>query len=78
MHENCLCFQGEEDNILTNGLVNGTSDPVDDSNKDVAPKASLRLSFLEYQRISNLIVMHLRRSEEGKDLPSGEARILQL
>uniref|UniRef100_A0A8C7E3R1 DNA replication licensing factor MCM6 n=1 Tax=Naja naja TaxID=35670 RepID=A0A8C7E3R1_NAJNA len=38
-----------------------------DSNKDVAPKASLRLSFSEYQRISNLIVMHLRRSEEEDD-----------
>uniref|UniRef100_A0A8C6Y2A8 DNA replication licensing factor MCM6 n=1 Tax=Naja naja TaxID=35670 RepID=A0A8C6Y2A8_NAJNA len=57
----------EEDNVLTNGLVNGTSDAADDSNKDVAPKASLRLSFSEYQRISNLIVMHLRRSEEEDD-----------
>ncbi|XP_026570430.1 DNA replication licensing factor MCM6 [Pseudonaja textilis] len=58
---------GEEDNVLTNGLVNGTGDTADDSNKDVAPKASLRLSFSEYQRISNLIVMHLRRSEEEND-----------
>ncbi|XP_070587514.1 DNA replication licensing factor MCM6 [Erythrolamprus reginae] len=57
----------EEDNVLTNGLVNGTSDAVDDPNKDVAPKASLRLSFPEYRRISNLIVMHLRRSEEEND-----------
>uniref|UniRef100_A0A670Z2R2 DNA replication licensing factor MCM6 n=1 Tax=Pseudonaja textilis TaxID=8673 RepID=A0A670Z2R2_PSETE len=62
-------YQGHlsEDNVLTNGLVNGTGDTADDSNKDVAPKASLRLSFSEYQRISNLIVMHLRRSEEEND-----------
>ncbi|XP_063174477.1 DNA replication licensing factor MCM6 [Candoia aspera] len=55
------------DNVPTNGLVNGISDHADDSSKDVAPKASLRLSFPEYRRISNLIVMHLRRSEEEND-----------
>ncbi|XP_007437102.1 DNA replication licensing factor MCM6 [Python bivittatus] len=55
------------DNVVTNGLVNGISDHAGDSSKDVAPKASLRLSFPEYQRISNLIVMHLRRSEEEND-----------
>uniref|UniRef100_A0A670Z368 DNA replication licensing factor MCM6 n=1 Tax=Pseudonaja textilis TaxID=8673 RepID=A0A670Z368_PSETE len=59
--------RGILNNVLTNGLVNGTGDTADDSNKDVAPKASLRLSFSEYQRISNLIVMHLRRSEEEND-----------
>lgn len=29
-------------------------------------KPSLRLSFSEYKRISNLIVLHLRRAEEGE------------
>lgn len=31
------------------------------------PKPSLRLSFAEYQRISNLLVLHLRRAEEGEE-----------
>lgn len=29
-------------------------------------KPSLRLSFAEYKRISNLLVLHLRRAEEGE------------
>lgn len=43
----------------TNG-VNGHADP------GPQPKPSLRLSFNEYRRISNLLVLHLRRVEEGK------------
>lgn len=43
----------------TNG-VNGHADP------GTQPKPSLRLSFNEYRRISNLLVLHLRRVEEGK------------
>lgn len=43
----------------TNG-VNGHTDP------GTQPKPSLRLSFNEYRRISNLLVLHLRRVEEGK------------
>lgn len=51
-----------------NGLVNGTSGHSEDMNKDAAPKASLRLGFSEYRRISNLLVLHLRKAEEGKNL----------
>ncbi|XP_053143279.1 DNA replication licensing factor MCM6 [Hemicordylus capensis] len=58
---------GEGETILENGLVNGINSHADDSSKDPAPKASLRLSFLEYRRISNLIVMHLRKAEEEDD-----------
>uniref|UniRef100_K7FSM8 DNA replication licensing factor MCM6 n=1 Tax=Pelodiscus sinensis TaxID=13735 RepID=K7FSM8_PELSI len=50
-----------------NNLVNGISDHSADTNKDAAPKASLRLGFSEYRRISNLIVLHLRKAEEEED-----------
>lgn len=43
-----------------NGDVNGHPEPSSQS------KPSLRLSFNEYKRISNLLVLHLRRVEEGK------------
>lgn len=51
---------------LTNGInghaggVNGHGEPGSQS------KPSLRLSFAEYKRISNLLVLHLRRAEDGK------------
>ncbi|NXC19815.1 MCM6 factor, partial [Corythaeola cristata] len=51
-----------------NGLVNGISGHSEDTNKDAAPKAFLRLGFSEYRRISNLLVLHLRKAEEGKNL----------
>ncbi|XP_065606364.1 DNA replication licensing factor MCM6 [Cyrtonyx montezumae] len=50
-----------------NGLVNGISGHSEDVNKDAAPKASLRLGFSEYRRISNLLVLHLRKAEEEED-----------
>ncbi|XP_061210318.1 DNA replication licensing factor MCM6 [Neopsephotus bourkii] len=49
------------------GVVNGINGHSEDVNKDVAPKASLRLGFTEYQRISNLLVLHLRKAEEEED-----------
>lgn len=45
------------------GLVNGVNGHADAGSQPKPP--SLRLSFAEYQRISNLLVLHLRRSEEG-------------
>ncbi|XP_034986462.1 DNA replication licensing factor MCM6 isoform X1 [Zootoca vivipara] len=59
--------QRDGDTAVVNGLVNGINGHADDLSKDLAPKASLRLSFPEYRRISNLIVMHLRKSEEEDD-----------
>lgn len=47
--------------------MNGINGHSEDANKDGAPKASLRLGFSEYRRISNLLVLHLRKAEEGKD-----------
>ncbi|XP_066489115.1 DNA replication licensing factor MCM6 [Tiliqua scincoides] len=58
---------GDGETAVVNGLVNGINGQADSLSKDSAPKASLRLSFLEYRRISNLIVMHLRKSEEEDD-----------
>ncbi|KAH0621365.1 hypothetical protein JD844_022552 [Phrynosoma platyrhinos] len=58
---------GSGEPVAVNGLVNGTNGHADDLNKESTSKASLRLSFPEYRRISNLIVMHLRKSEEEDD-----------
>uniref|UniRef100_A0ACB8G1E8 MCM DNA helicase complex subunit mcm6 n=1 Tax=Sphaerodactylus townsendi TaxID=933632 RepID=A0ACB8G1E8_9SAUR len=55
---------GDGEAAAVNGLVNGVNGHSDDSSKDSAPKVSLRLSFPEYRRISNLIVLHLRKAEE--------------
>ncbi|KAM4727618.1 DNA replication licensing factor MCM6 [Anableps anableps] len=46
-----------------NGLdgVNGHAD------HGAQPKPSLRLSFAEYKRISNLLVLHLRRAEDAEE-----------
>lgn len=46
-----------------NGHTNGVNGHADAATQ---PKPSLRLSFNEYRRISNLLVLHLRRVEEGK------------
>ncbi|XP_057601746.1 DNA replication licensing factor MCM6 isoform X2 [Hippopotamus amphibius kiboko] len=47
--------------------VNGINGHSEDVNQDSVPKASLRLGFSEYCRISNLIVLHLRKMEEEED-----------
>ncbi|XP_042691474.1 DNA replication licensing factor MCM6, partial [Centrocercus urophasianus] len=68
-------YQEEQDGVNgeaeapagVNGLVNGISGHSEDVNKDAAPKASLRLGFSEYRRISNLLVLHLRKAEEEED-----------
>lgn len=47
--------------------MNGVNGHSEDVGKEAAPKASLRLGFSEYRRISNLLVLHLRKAEEGKN-----------
>lgn len=47
--------------------VNGINGPSDDANQEPVSKPSLRLGFAEYCRISNLIVLHLRKMEEEED-----------
>nr|XP_046264439.1 DNA replication licensing factor MCM6 [Scatophagus argus] len=47
-----------------NGHVNGVNGHAESGSQ---PKPSLRLSFSEYRRISNLLVLHLRRAEEAEE-----------
>lgn len=54
-----------------NGHANGINGHVDGANGHAEsasqPKPSLRLSFPEYRRLSNLLVLHLRRAEEAEE-----------
>ncbi|XP_024130144.1 DNA replication licensing factor MCM6 [Oryzias melastigma] len=70
--------QQEEGNNVPNGInghaegINGhVNGHVEDMNGHAEPssqsKPSLRLSFSEYKRISNLLVLHLRRVEEAEE-----------
>merc|ERR1711962_1554113 len=54
----------EEINGHVNGHVNGVNGHAEPGSQ---PKPALRLSFTEYQRISNLLVLHLRRAEEAEE-----------
>ncbi|XP_016127064.1 zygotic DNA replication licensing factor mcm6-B-like [Sinocyclocheilus grahami] len=61
-----------------NGDVNGEVNGHEHTNginghgvNEESTKPSLRLSFAEYKRISNLLVLHLRHAEEGHDAPNG-------
>uniref|UniRef100_A0A8C5R762 DNA replication licensing factor MCM6 n=1 Tax=Leptobrachium leishanense TaxID=445787 RepID=A0A8C5R762_9ANUR len=47
-----------------NGPVNGVDGHTDVEMKDAAAKPSLRLNFAEYKRISNLLVLQLRKVED--------------
>ena len=57
-------INGHADSPAPASGINGHSE---DMNQDSVPKASLRLGFSEYCRISNLIVLHLRKMEEEED-----------
>ncbi|KAM3604455.1 uncharacterized protein V6R79_011208 [Siganus canaliculatus] len=50
-----------------NGHVNGVNGHSNGINGHADPKPSLRLSFSDYRRISNLLVLHLRRVEEAEE-----------
>lgn len=56
-----------------NGHAEGINGHTDGINGHAEPgaqhKPSLRLSFAEYKRISNLLVLHLRRVEDGERRP---------
>lgn len=75
-------MEEEEDNQMNghdvpngvNGAVNGEVNGHEHTNginghgvNGETTKPSLRLSFAEYKRISNLLVLHLRRAEEDED-----------
>lgn len=48
------------------GQVNGHEHTNGVNGENHSGKTALRLSFSEYKRISNLIVLHLRRAEDGE------------
>ncbi|XP_030065987.1 DNA replication licensing factor MCM6 isoform X2 [Microcaecilia unicolor] len=48
-------------------VVNGINGHIEDVGRDSEPKPSMRLTFSEYRRISNLLVQHLRKAEEDDD-----------
>ncbi|KAM6919612.1 DNA replication licensing factor MCM6 [Lycodopsis pacificus] len=51
-----------------NGDANGINGPVNGhAASGSQPRPALRLSFPEYKRISNLLVLHLRRAEEAEE-----------
>ncbi|KAM3915850.1 DNA replication licensing factor MCM6 [Leptodactylus fuscus] len=52
------------DSGVPNGHVNGINGRADSEPKETASKPSLRLSFTEYKRISNLLVLQLRKMED--------------
>ncbi|XP_041752484.2 zygotic DNA replication licensing factor mcm6-B-like [Coregonus clupeaformis] len=52
-------------NSHTNGVNEHTN--VVNAHSDSSSKPSLRLTFPEYRRISNLLVLHLRRAEEAEE-----------
>ncbi|KAG8453222.1 hypothetical protein GDO86_000015, partial [Hymenochirus boettgeri] len=57
------------DGVIPNGVsgpVNGVNGHADEA-KDAVSKPSLRLNFTEYKRISNLLVLQLRKVEEEDD-----------
>lgn len=57
-------INGHADSPAPVNEINGHGE---DINQDSVPKASLKLGFSEYCRISNLIVLHLRKMEEEED-----------
>uniref|UniRef100_A0A3Q2ULR1 DNA replication licensing factor MCM6 n=1 Tax=Fundulus heteroclitus TaxID=8078 RepID=A0A3Q2ULR1_FUNHE len=66
--------QQDDGNNVPNGVnghvdgVNGHADGVNGhADHGAQAKPSLRLSFAEYKRISNLLVLHLRRAEEAEE-----------
>lgn len=67
-------FEGDPIPNGVNGHVNGHAEGVNGhvngvnghAEPGIQPKPSLRLSFTEYKRLSNLLVLHLRKAEEGK------------
>ncbi|XP_035993881.1 DNA replication licensing factor MCM6 [Fundulus heteroclitus] len=59
--------QQDDGNNVPNG-VNGHADGINGhADHGAQAKPSLRLSFAEYKRISNLLVLHLRRAEEAEE-----------
>ncbi|KAM8934516.1 DNA replication licensing factor MCM6 isoform 1-T1 [Pelodytes ibericus] len=59
-----------------NGHVDGINGHAADEMKDVAAKPSLRLSFAEYKRISNLLVLQLRKLEDEDESSQKKSELI--
>ncbi|XP_043990761.1 DNA replication licensing factor MCM6 [Gambusia affinis] len=64
--------QQEDGNNVPNGVnghANGDADGRVNGHASLGaqPRPSLRLSFAEYKRVSNLLVLHLRRAEDAEE-----------
>ncbi|XP_031666308.1 zygotic DNA replication licensing factor mcm6-B isoform X2 [Oncorhynchus kisutch] len=59
----------DQDNGQVNGHTHGVTGQTNGVNghADSSSRPSLRLTFPEYRRISNLLVLHLRRAEEAEE-----------
>uniref|UniRef100_A0A4W3HNK1 DNA replication licensing factor MCM6 n=1 Tax=Callorhinchus milii TaxID=7868 RepID=A0A4W3HNK1_CALMI len=53
--------------VIPNGINDASSHP-DSGAKEEVSKSIIRMSFVEYRKISNLIVLHLRKLEEEEDV----------
>ncbi|KAM4698231.1 DNA replication licensing factor MCM6 [Rhinophrynus dorsalis] len=58
------------------GQVNGVNGHADVDMKDAAAKPTLRLSFSEYKRISNLLVLQLRKGEDEDESSQKKSELI--
>ncbi|XP_040296920.1 DNA replication licensing factor MCM6 [Bufo bufo] len=61
---------------IPNGHVNGINGHAESEPKETEPKPSLRLSFTEYKRISNLLVLQLRKMEDEDESTQKKSELI--
>ncbi|XP_073401657.1 DNA replication licensing factor MCM6 [Dendrobates tinctorius] len=61
---------------IPNGHVNGINGHAEEPKETTAPKPSLRLSFTEYRRISNLLVLQLRKMEDDDESSQKKSELI--
>ncbi|XP_044159199.1 DNA replication licensing factor MCM6 [Bufo gargarizans] len=61
---------------IPNGHVNGINGHTESEPKEAEPKPSLRLSFTEYKRISNLLVLQLRKMEDEDESTQKKSELI--
>ncbi|XP_069588972.1 DNA replication licensing factor MCM6 [Ranitomeya imitator] len=61
---------------IPNGHVNGINGHAEEPKETSAPKPSLRLSFTEYRRISNLLVLQLRKMEDDDESSQKKSELI--
>ncbi|XP_075685344.1 DNA replication licensing factor MCM6 isoform X1 [Rhinoderma darwinii] len=65
-----------DDAAIPNGHVNGIIGHVDSEPMETVAKPSLRLSFTEYRRISNLLVLQLRKMEDEDESSQKKSELI--